>query len=260
MLTILSPAKALDFETPLATKKHSAPRFLPEAERLARRMRRLSPGELSSLTGISRDLALLNHDRWRNWRADHGPDSARPAVFAFKGDVYQGLDAGRFSGRDLDVAQRRLRILSGLYGALRPLDLIRPYRLEMGTRIAADGARDLHGFWGERVTDSLNEDLAGRPKRSRVLVNLASREYFGAVRTERLDARVVTPVFKDRTKAGAFKVLMLFAKRARGAMASWIVRSRIADPDRLRDFDAGGYRFCEAESTGDELVFRRAKA
>ncbi len=260
MLTILSPAKALDFDTPLATRKRSEPRFLPEAERLARKMKRLSPAELSSLAGISRDLALLNHGRWKDWSADHGPDNARPAVFAFKGDVYLGLDAWRFSGRDLDFAQKRLRILSGLYGALRPLDLIRPYRLEMGTRLAAGRARNLHGFWGERVTDSLNEDLAGRPKRSRILVNLASREYFGAVRTERLDARVVTPVFKDRTKAGAFKVLMFHAKRARGAMAAWIVRHRVADPDRLRDFDEDGYRFREDESTGDELVFRRAKA
>lgn len=256
MLVVLSPAKSLDVESPLRTAKRSEPRMLDDAERLVEVMRTKSPGELRSLMGISEPLAELNHERYGDWTTPFTPDNARPAVLTFTGDVYQGMDPWSFTERDLTRAQKVLRILSGLYGVLRPLDLMQPYRLEMGTRLATDRGTDLYDFWGDRITDLLAADLEESPGPS-VLVNLASNEYFGAVRPDRLGARVVSPAFLDAKAGGEPKVVSFSAKRARGAMAGWIVRERIGTLKALRDFDGLGYRYDAGRSEPDRPVFLR---
>jgi cytoplasmic iron level regulating protein YaaA (DUF328/UPF0246 family) len=216
-----------------------------------------TPDDLAEMMSISPALAELNFERFQDWQPPFGPHNARPAVLAFNGDTYIGLDApGTFTERDYTHAQKVLRILSGLYGVLRPLDLIQPYRLEMGSKVEHAGGHDLYSFWGDRVTDVLNADLAASPGSS-VLVNLASNEYFGVVRPERLDGRIVTPRFLDAKGDGDYKMVGFFAKRARGAMAGWIIRERITSARALTDFDAIGYRFDPARSSRDEPVFVR---
>lgn len=254
MLLVLSPAKALDYESPLATCKHSQPSFLDDAAALIARLKRLSPGEVSDLMGISAKLGELNCDRFNEWSPPFTPANARPAALAFKGDVYMGMQAWGFSERDFAWAQRRVRILSGLYGLLKPLDLIQPYRLEMGTRFGNARGANLYEFWGGKLTDALNEALAGH--RSKTVVNLASNEYWGAVQGERLDARVVTPVFKD-LKHGRYRVISFYAKKARGMMAGFIVRNRIDAPPRLTAFDGGGYRYAAELSSPAAPTFLR---
>ena len=257
MLVIISPAKTLDFETPAATRKHSLPSFIPQSKQLIDTLRNQSPADLARLMGISTRLADLNYQRYAEWRPPFTPDNAKQAILAFKGDVYQGLDAGAFSKRDLSWAQNHVRILSGLYGLLRPLDLIQPYRLEMGTRLQTGARRDLYDFWGDQLTGALNEALqnsgrGGRP----VLLNLASNEYFKAVDPAKLDARIITPTFKD-LKHGRYKFISFFAKRARGLMTSYVVKERISTVKALKAFDWGGYRYAEALSGEDEWVFLR---
>lgn len=257
MLIVVSPAKALDFESPLPTKKFSEPDMLDRANELVSVMRRKSPEELSSMMSISPELGELNFERFQDWSPPFTPDNARPAVLAFNGDTYLGLDAsGSFGGRDYTHAQKVLRILSGLHGVLRPLDLIQPYRLEMGSRVDTDRGENLYEFWGDDVTDRLNADLAASPG-SNVLVNLASNEYFGVVHPDRLDGKVVSPRFLDAKGDGEHRVVSFFAKRARGAMAGWIIRERLKSPRALRDFDGLGYRYDEAASTPSEPVFKR---
>ncbi|MEJ2602926.1 MAG: peroxide stress protein YaaA [Gammaproteobacteria bacterium] len=255
MIIVLSPAKTLDFESPLSTEKHSSPRFRKDAGRLVEILRGKSEKEISSLMNLSPKLAKLNVERYRQFADRETPATARPALLAFKGDVYQGLDAGSFSSRDLNYAQDHLRILSGLYGLLRPLDLMQPYRLEMGTALANEAGPDLYAFWGNRITEALNRELADQ--RPRALVNLASNEYFSVVREEELDGRIVTPVFKDRAKGGDYRVLSFFAKRARGVMAAWIIRGRVNTLKGLRDFAEDGYRYSEEQSEADRPVFLR---
>ncbi|MFP5487793.1 MAG: peroxide stress protein YaaA [Acidimicrobiia bacterium] len=257
MLIVVSPAKALDFESPLPTRKYTQPELLDRTEQLVGVMARKSPDELSRMMSISPQLGELNFERFQDWTLPFGPDNARPAVLAFNGDTYVGLDVrGSFSERDYTHAQKVLRILSGLHGVLRPLDLIQPYRLEMGSKVETDRGRTLYEFWGDDVTDRLNADLAASPG-SKVLVNLASTEYFSVVRSDRLDGRVVSPRFLDAKGDGEPKIVSFFAKRARGAMASWIVRERITSPKRLVEFDADGYRYDEARSSSDEPTFVR---
>jgi len=257
MLIVVSPAKALDFESPLPTSKHSQPVMLEQSKALAGIMRSKSPSDLSKMMSISAKLADLNHERFQDWTTPFTTDNARPAVLAFDGDTYTGLDApASFSERDYTHAQKVLRILSGLHGVLRPLDLIQPYRLEMGSKVKHPDGKDLYSYWGDTVTDELNASLADSPG-AKVLVNLASQEYFSAVRPDRFDGRIISPRFLDAKGDGDHKMVSFFAKQARGSMAGWIVRERITSVKALTDFDANGYRYAAAESTTDEPVFKR---
>ena len=253
----MSPAKALDYTSALPTRKHTQPRMLDEAEPLVDVMRQKSPDEIAALMGISPALAELNFDRFGDWEAPFSPGTARPALLAFNGDVYQGMDAAAtFTERDYTHAQKVLRILSGLYGVLRPLDLMQPYRLEMGSRLGTDRGGDLYAYWGERITDALNADLVASPGPA-VVVNLASNEYFRSVDVGRLDGRLVTPAFLDSRDGAEPKMISFFAKRARGAMAGWIIRGRVKSVRGLRDFDGLGYGYNSERSDTDRPVFVR---
>ena len=257
MLIVVSPAKTLDFESPLPTRKYTVPTMMDEARQLVSIMSRHTPDDLSAMMSISPALAELNFVRFQDWEPPTTPGPARPALLAFDGDTYAGLDARRsFDERDFTHAQKVLRILSGLHGVLRPLDLIRPYRLEMGTRVRHGRGDDLYSFWGDKVTDQLNRDLARSPG-TPALVDLASKEYFAAVRPDRLDGRVITPKFLDARGDHDAKTVGFFAKRARGAMAGWIVRERITTTAALTEFAADGYEFAPDRSTADAPVFTR---
>ncbi len=257
MLIVVSPAKALDFESPLPTRKYTEPEMLDRSRELVSVMARKSPDELSAMMSISPKLGELNFERFQDWTLPFTPDNARPALLAFNGDTYVGLDArDTFSERDYTHAQKVLRILSGLHGVLRPLDLIQPYRLEMGSKVTTNRGRTLYDFWGGDVTDRLNADLAASPG-AKVLVNLASNEYFGAVQPERVEGRIITPTFLDAKGDGEHKIVSFFAKRARGAMAGWIVRERVTAAKHLVEFDGDGYHYDARRSTDDRPVFTR---
>lgn len=257
MLIVISPAKTLDYESPVKARDYSQPEFLKDSRALIRELRKLAPEDLSELMHVSPKIAELNFARNLNWKTPFSPDNARQALFAFKGDVYTGIEVENYSAADLRFAQRHLRILSGLYGLLRPLDLMQPYRLEMGTRLANARGRDLYAFWGGRITEALNRALADQ--KDEVLVNLASNEYFRAVDAAALNGRIITPVFKD-SRNGACKVISFYAKKARGMMTSWIVHNRVKKVKELENFDVAGYRFDPGMSKGDELVFTRDEA
>ncbi len=257
MLTVISPAKTLDFETPLTTDEHSQPQFLSESRQLISELRKLNPDDISALMKISPALGELNHQRFMNWTTPFTPDNARAAALAFKGDVYMGMQPQDFTKRDFQFAQKHLRILSGLYGLLKPLDLIQPYRLEMGTRFENSQGKDLYSFWDHKITEALNADL--KASKSKILVNLASNEYFKSVKKTALDAEIVTPVFKD-LKNGNYKIISFYAKKARGLMSAYIVKNRPKTLDDLKEFDSEGYRYQAAHSSGTELVFTRDSA
>ncbi|MGE3166292.1 MAG: peroxide stress protein YaaA [Planctomycetota bacterium] len=254
MLILISPAKTLDFEHESPTRTWTEPDQLVESARLVEHLRGYSPPELGELMQISPKLAELNVRRFEEWRTPFTPANAKQAVFAFQGDVYQGLRADTLSGSDLKWAQNHLRILSGLYGLLRPLDLIQPYRLEMGTPLETDRGRSLYAYWGDQITDAVA--AAMRAVRTRICVNLASQEYFKAIRPERLPGDVVTPIFKERS-GGKLRVMALFAKRARGTMTRAIVRHRWRDAADLRGFGDDRYQLLPEESTDTTLVFAR---
>ena len=254
MLILISPAKTLDFDTPPVTRKSTTPDFLDQSAELIGGLKKLSPADISGLMSISDKLGLLNFDRYHSWQPPFTTANAKQAVLAFKGDVYTGLDAEALSAADFTFAQKHLRILSGLYGLLKPLDLIQPYRLEMGTRFANDRGSNLYDFWGSRITDAVNNAL---PKRGpRVVINLASNEYFKAVQPKVLDARVITPVFKD-WKNGQYKIISFFAKKARGMMSAYIIQSRLTDPEAIKAFDVAGYGYAPELSGNNEWVFTR---
>ncbi len=255
MLIVLSPAKTLDFETPPVVETHTIPDFLADSRKLVRRLAGFDPAGLAGLMKISDALATLNVARFGAWKTPFTPANAKQAVLAFNGDVYEGLDAGALRPAQLEWAQSRLRILSGLYGLLRPLDLIQPYRLEMGIRLENERGKDLYAFWGDRLAGALAAELAGH--RHPVLVNLASEEYFKAVSRRALGRAVVQPVFQER-KGTAWKVVSFQAKRARGAMARYAIEHRIEDPKRLQRFDVDGYAFAPEASDDETWVFRRA--
>lgn len=260
MLILLSPAKALDFATPVPARETSTPRMLDEAAALAAVMKTKSVTEVARLQHLSDELAALNVQRWAEFVVPFPDQAARPAIFAFNGDAYQGLAAReRFRDKDYQRAQTSLRILSGLYGVLRPLDLILAYRLEMGTRLATDRGANLYQWWAGRITDQLNADLPGSPGES-VVINLASTEYFSSVQPPRLDAAVITPRFEDTNARGRRSVISFYAKRARGEMAAWLVTQAITEAARLRDFAEAGYRYDEQASTPTAPVFVRAFA
>jgi len=254
MLAILSPAKTLDFETPPCTPDHSLPEFLDDSEQLIEQLRELSPDQVSELMHISEKLGILNANRFLDWQLPFTPSNSKQAILAFKGDVYAGLQAEQMDADDLAWAQDHVRILSGLYGVLKPLDLIQPYRLEMGTRFNNSRGDQLYRFWGEKLTDSLNYALL--EDRHEALVNLASDEYFKAVQPKRLKAPVIKPIFKD-WKNGKYKVISFFAKKARGLMSRYIIQHKLTNPEDIKHFDAAGYSFDTSASTQDTWIFTR---
>ena len=254
MLAVLSPAKSLDYESPLTTSRFSEPGLMHESALLIEKLRQFAPADIASLMHLSDKLAGLNVARYAQWEPVATPQNARPAVLAFNGDVYSGLAAQDFDDADLDVAQQHIRILSGLYGLLRPLDLLQPYRLEMGTKLGNPRGKDLYAFWGDIITGHLNQALAEQG--DNVLLNLASDEYFKSVNVKRLAGRVITPVFQDE-KNGKYKIISFYAKKARGLMARYLVRERISKPEQLLDFTVAGYGYCPELSTENKLVFRR---
>lgn len=254
MLIVLSPAKTLDYVTPATTDKASIPDFIEYAAELIDILRELSPDQVASLMDISDALASLNVGRYASWSKAFTVDNAKQAILAFNGDVYDGLDATTLTARQLDYAQANIRILSGLYGVLRPLDLMQPYRLEMGTKLANPRGKDLYAFWGDIVISALNKVFA--EQKGHVLINLASEEYFKVVRTKLLDAEVITPIFQD-WKGGKYKIISFFAKRARGLMARYAAEKGITRPEKLKAFAVDGYVFDKSASTEREWIFRR---
>ena len=257
MIFLLSPAKSLDYETPLGDQPHTLPMFVPQSKELIAVLRTQSPQQIAELMSLSDKLSALNVARYLAWSPKATPKNARQAVLAFNGDVYDGLNAKTLTPDDLAWAQDHVCILSGLYGVLRPLDLMQPYRLEMGTRLSNPGGKDLYQFWGTQIADYLNTRL--RSDVSPVVINLASQEYFKAVDTKALKARVVECVFQDYS-AGQYKIVSFFAKRARGLMARYAATHRLVQPEQLRAFDLDGYAWAAAESTSERLVFRRRAA
>lgn len=252
MKVVLSPAKTLDFESQLPTKKTSQAVFLEQAEIIQNELRKLSPQDLKDLMGISDALAEMNWQRNQAWSLPFSLKNARQAVFAFKGDVYLGLDAYSLSEVALKESQSTVRILSGLYGLLKPMDLIQPYRLEMGKPLQVEGKPNLYHIWKPLIVAELNREM----KKGEVLVNLASKEYFDAVDTKSLNAEVITPDFKDY-KNGTLKTISFFAKKARGMMARYIVENQIKDPEQLKLFNAEGYAFDAQLSTAKKWIFTR---
>ena len=254
MLIVVSPAKTLDYESPLATTKFTQPELVEYSKQLIEVCRKLTPADVASLMKVSDKIADLNVGRFQEWSEEFTMENARQAILAFKGDVYTGLDAESLTDADFYYAQNHLRMLSGLYGLLKPLDLMQPYRLEMGTKLANDKGTNLYQFWGNVITDKLNEAIAAQG--DNVLINLASNEYFKAVKPKELDAQIITPVFKD-CKNGQFKVISFYAKKARGMMARYIIENKITSVAELTKFDTAGYYFVEEESKPTELVFKR---
>ncbi|CAM3768621.1 peroxide stress protein YaaA [Rheinheimera salexigens] len=254
MLMVVSPAKDLDL-TPLSEQySYTQPALLNQAQQLADICKQLTPADLSSLMHISDKLAGLNVARFEQWQPPFTLENAKAALFMFNGDVYRGLDAANLSKEDIDFAQQHLRILSGLYGVLRPLDLMQAYRLEMGTKLANSAGKDLYAFWDQAVTKDLNKQLASL--KGRVLVNLASQEYFKAVKPKLLTADVITPVFKD-FKNGKYKIISFYAKKARGLMARYAIQQRVTDAQQLKQFDLEGYQYSQPDSSSSEWVFLR---
>ena len=252
MKIIISPAKSLDFENKATTDIYTQPRFLEQSEKLNKKLKTLSRKKLSELMKISDDLASLNYERNQDWQPPFSLDNAKQAVFAFTGEVYRGIDANSISEDKIPVLQDKLRILSGLYGLLKPLDLIQPYRLEMGTRLKVGRRENLYKFWDTTLAESLNEELA----EGELLINLASAEYFKALPKKTLKVPMVTPVFKD-FKNGQYKTIMTFVKKARGLMVRYIIDNNVETLEELKGFDVDGYGFSEEMSTETDLVFTR---
>ena len=253
MIVIISPAKRLDFDSS-TIRKQSIPLFLDDANHLVARLRKLSIEQLQELMSVSAKIADLNTDRFKTWDNSTAAPKAKQALLAFNGDVYSGLDADSFETKDFDFAQKHLRILSGLYGILKPLDMIQPYRLEMGTRLKNKQGKDLYDFWGSRITEAINAEL--KTMRNAVLINLASNEYFHSIVPDHLNAKVITPIFKEK-KNGTYKVISFTAKRSRGMMARHIIKNRIKTPESLKQFCEGDYRYQTKLSNETQWVFTR---
>ncbi len=257
MLFLLSPAKSLDYTSPIPEVPHTLPQFLPQSKELIATLREKSPQQIASLMDLSDKRASLNAGRYQAWSPRFTAKNARQAILAFDGDVYDGLQARQLSAPDLEWAQDHLAILSGLYGVLRPLDWMQPYRLEMGTSLPVGQSDNLYQFWGRRIADHLNAQLAG--EKAPVIVNLASQEYFKSVDRKALQARVIECVFEDWS-AGKYKIVSFFAKKARGLMARYAISHRVNTPRKLEAFNLEGYAFEPAASEPDRLVFRRKAA
>ena len=255
MLFVISPAKTLNFDTPVSVRKCTIPVFLDEAQGLVKRLKKLSDKDIAKLMGVSAKIAELNYHRYQQWCKPFTMANAKQAVWAFRGDVYTSLEADSFKQEDIKFAQKHLRMLSGLYGVLRPLDLIQAYRLEMGTQfVASRGSNNLYEFWGNKITECLNRDL--KSTRSKTLINLASQEYFKSVHKDHLDAQVITPVFKER-RSGVYKVISFVAKRARGMMSRYIINRQIDNPSDIKKFKEDDYHYNKQLSDDANWVFTR---
>lgn len=254
MYFVISPAKKLNEKTENLTRKHTKPELLIQARQLMPVLKQLAPHDIAELMGLSDKLAVQNAERFHNWQPPFTLDNAKQAVYLFNGDVYEGLDAATLSAEALNYIQLHLGILSGLYGLLKPLDLIQPYRLEMGTKLANEQGKDLYAFWGETITHTIEKNM--QTVHDKVLINLASQEYFKAIQPSKLSAFVITPVFKDQ-KNGTYKIISFYAKRARGLFVRYAAQNQLSKPEQLKNFDCEGYYFHEASSTDKEWVFLR---
>jgi cytoplasmic iron level regulating protein YaaA (DUF328/UPF0246 family) len=252
MKIIISPAKSLDFESKATTSLYTQPRFLEQSEKLHEKLKTLSKNKISELMKVSDDLAALNYDRNQTWQTPFTTTNAKQAIYAFTGAVFQGIDVNSLDEKKLPLLQENLRILSGLYGLLKPLDLIQPYRLEMGTKIKVGSTENLYKFWDDTVAKALNDELED----GELLINLASSEYFKVIPTKVLKAPMITPVFKD-FKNGQYKIVMTYAKMARGLMVRYIIDNNVKTIEELKGFNTNNYRFSEEMSSGNDLVFTR---
>ena len=255
MLIVISPAKSLDFSIQTNIKEYSIPPFLNDSKLLIENLRKYRPEQLSSLMNISAKLAELNYERFVKWHLPFSPENAKPALFVFKGDVYQGLDTETLSKEDISFANNHLRILSGLYGILKPLDLIQEYRLEMGSKLKNERGKNLYEFWGDKITDEINKAVE-QSSGEKFLINLASNEYFKSINKKKLNYEVITPVFKDY-KNGQYKIISFFAKKARGLMSRFIIQNRIEKAEDIKAFNLSDYRYNEELSKDKEWVFTR---
>jgi cytoplasmic iron level regulating protein YaaA (DUF328/UPF0246 family) len=254
MIVLMNTSKTLDFGQPARISKYTMPEFFDDCEFLVAKLRELSVAEISKLMKVSQKLAILNTDRYNNWRTPPTAADSKQALLAFKGDIYSAMEIDRYKMKEFDFAQKHLRMLSGLYGILRPLDLIQPYRLEMATKLTTNRGKDLYEFWGTRVNASL--DALIRQEKSGILINLASAEYFKIVKSNLLQADVITPVFKEYKKPN-YRVVAIYAKKARGRMCDYILRNQITRPEDLQSFNKDGYRFSKEFSSQKEWVFTR---
>ena len=254
MLIVISPAKTLDYETVPKTKVFTTPDYLDRSQQLINRLRSFSSLDLSDLMKVSAKIADLNFDRYESWKKPFTVKNAKQSILAFKGDVYTGLDAESFKADDFKFAQNHLRVLSGLYGLLRPLDLMQPYRLEMGTKLKTDVGKNLYEFWGSDITEGLNKQL--KKIKSDYLINLASNEYFKSVKPKELNAEIITPAFKE-FKNGDYKMIGIYAKKARGMLSRYIIQNKLSDPEDIKLFNEDGYRFNKTLSKGNDFVFTR---
>ena len=255
MIALIAPAKRLDYDSDLSVEDFSIAEHLKESKKLIKELQKKSPEDLSSLMGLSENLSILNFERNMNWHAPKKPSNeVRQAIFAFKGDVYVGLDSETLSKSDIKYAQKNLAILSGLYGLLKPLDLMYPYRLEMGTKMKNENGKNLYEFWGNKITTSIN--ALAKENNSKGIINLASVEYFTSVKTENLDLPVYSPVFKD-FKNGKYKIISFFAKKARGSMARFVIQNKIKNPADINKFNLDGYKYSKKDSSEYSPVFLR---
>ena len=254
MITIISPAKKLEETTQAITNQYTTPEFLDEAKELVEELRRLTPQEIEKLMGVNRNIAEINYERFMRWSSKTPSANAQQSIFTFNGHVYKRLSAESMDEKDLEFAQQHLRILSGLYGILRPLDLIQPYRLEMGTPLNTGKGKNLYEFWGNKISKIINSKL--RNQKNPTLVNLASREYFKAIKPDLIEGNIITPIFKEK-RENQYKTITVYAKKARGAMTRFIIRERIRNPEVIKTFEEDGYVYNEELSSEKEWVFIR---
>ena len=257
MIIVLSPAKTLDYEFE-TDGNHSVPSFLSQSSKLIGQLKKKEPKDIASLMGLSDKLATLNYDRYQSWTASKkASNDSKPSLLVFKGDVYKGLQAEDLTKKEMNFAQKHVRILSGLYGILRPLDLMKPYRLEMGTKLETSQGKNLYEFWGDKIQKNVLDEL--KNQKSDLLINLASKEYFTVLGKVPEDVNVISPAFKDY-KNGKYKIISFYAKKARGLMARWIIQNKVTDFENLKDFDVEGYKYSKAESTSTTPVFLRKQS
>jgi len=254
MIILLNSSKTLDFRQKAPISKHTIPELIKDAEILVKKLGKLSKSDISKLMKVSEKLAKLNFERYADWQTHLKGSNAKQALLAFKGDIYSGMDIENYKRREYDFAQKHLRILSGLYGILRPLDLILPYRLEMATKLATTRGKNMYQFWGTKISESVRAQL--KREKSGVLLNLCSAEYFKAIKSDRLDTKVITPVFKE-FRDGSYRFITLYAKKARGSMCNYIIQNHIVDTEELKSFNVAGYQFNKKLSSHDEWVFSR---
>ena len=254
MIVLMNSSKTLDFKQQAPFSKHTVPELIEDAEILVKELRKLSVSDISKLMKVSEKLAKLNFERYSDWQTQLKGSKAKQALAAFKGDIYSGLDIENYTRKEYDFAQKHLRILSGLYGVLRPLDLILPYRLEMATKLATARGKNIYQFWGAKISESVVALL--KKEKSGVLLNLCSAEYFKAIKPDRLDTRIITPVFKE-FRNGSYRFITLYAKKARGSMCNYVIQNHIEDTDGLKSFNVTGYQFNKKLSSHDEWVFTR---